>query len=290
MRRAVHTALLTGGIVVAGAVSAHAADDTGILSGLGIEAPVDVAVDVSGLAAGVLGDATTTAAPAAPAPAAPAPAPAASAGGGASTGVASGTAVAAPVSVPVDVSTVAVGVLGDASATSAAPAAAPAPQPAPAAVVEQGDAEGVASGTAVAAPVHVPVAVDGVALGVLGDASTTSTGGTVPAGASGPTTTVEAGDPQGVGSGTSVAAPITIPVTIGDVALGLLGDASTQSTGGTGTGSSGAPTTTVGGGSSDGLLSGIGAASPISVPITVGDVSLGLLGDATTDSGTGSTG
>ena len=288
MRRAVHTALLTGGIVVAGAMSAHAADDTGILSGLGVEAPVDVSVNLTGLAAGVLGDATaTTAAPAAPAPAAPAPA--APVGGGGSEGVASGTAVTAPVSVPVDVSTVAVGVLGDASATSSAPAAAPAAQPAPAAAIEQGEADGIATGTAVAAPVHVPVDVDGVALGVLGDASTTSTGGTAPTGSGAPTATVGRDDSEGIGSGTAVAAPVHVPIDLDGIALGILGDARTSSTGGGTAAGSGTPTATTAGGDSEGIGSGTSVAAPITIPITIGDVALGLLGDASTES-TGTTG
>ncbi|MBW0256205.1 DUF320 domain-containing protein [Cellulomonas sp. PS-H5] len=290
MRRAVHTALLTGGLVVAGAVSAYAADDDGLLSGLGIEAPVDVSVDVTGLAAGVLGDATTTTtAPAAAAPAAPAaPAPTASVGGGSTDGVASGTAVAAPVSVPVDVSTVAVGVLGDASAT--APATTPAaPAAAPTATVEGGDADGIASGTGVAAPISVPVDVDGVALGVLGDATTSSTGteGTTDA----PTAEVGGGDSDAPLAGTGIAAPIDVPVTVGDVALGLLGDASTTSTGTGPEGTTGAPTAEAGTGDSDGLGSGTAVAAPISIPITLGDIALSLLGDATTSStGTGTQG
>ncbi|RMI00294.1 DUF320 domain-containing protein, partial [Cellulomonas triticagri] len=94
-RRALQTALLTGGLLVAGAAAAHAADDDGLLSGLGLEVPVDVSVDIDDLAVGVLGDATTTA-PAVPAPtgapAAPA-APTAAVDGGDASGTASGASV-----------------------------------------------------------------------------------------------------------------------------------------------------------------------------------------------------
>ena len=289
-RRAVHTALLTGGLVVAGAVAAHAAEDDGLLSGLGIQAPVDVSVDLQGLAAGILGEASVTGtapaaapAPAAPVPAPAAPAPAAPVTGGSSDGVASGTAVAAPVSVPVDVDAVAVGALGDASTTTA-PAAAPAPAPAP---VAQGTSDGIASGSAVAAPVSVPVDVDAVALGILGDATVSNGAGG--SSASAPPTTVVGGDSDGIASGTGVVAPLHIPVTIDDVALGLIGDASTEDTG---TGSSApmgtTPATEVETGDSDGLLSGTDVTSPIHIPVTIGDVALGLIGDASTDNtGTG---
>jgi hypothetical protein len=293
-RRAVHTALLTGGLVVAGAVAAHAAEDDGLLSGLGIQAPVDVSVDVQGLAAGVLGDAsvTGTAPAAAPAPAAPFPAPAGPAPaapftGGSSDGVASGTAVAAPVSVPVDVDAVAVGVVGDASTTTA-PATAPeaAPAPAPAATVAQGTSDGIASGSAVAAPVSVPVDVDAVALGILGDATVSNGAGG--SSASAPATTVVGGDSDGIASGTGVVAPVHIPVTIGDIALGLLGSAS--ATGGTDAGTPAAttPTAVDGSGDSTGIATGTDAVAPITVPITIGDVALGLIGDASTENtGTG---
>src|SRR6478609_9193472 len=281
MRRAVHTALLTGGLVVAGAVSAYATDDDGLLSGLGIEAPVDVSVDVTGLAAGVLGDASTTTAPAGP----EATAPTAAVGGGSSEGVASGTAVAAPVSIPVDIDGVALGVLGDATttATGTTPTTG---TTAPTATVESGDTDGIATGTGIAAPVSIPVDIDGVALGVLGDATTTATGDPAPTGTTAPTATVESGDTDGIATGTGIAAPVSIPVDIDGLALGVLGDATTGT--GTGTtpttGESGAPTATVGGGDSDGPLAGTGVAAPISVPVTIGDVALGLLGDASTTS------
>ncbi|QZN85574.1 chaplin family protein [Cellulomonas sp. C5510] len=292
VRRALQTALLTGGLVVAGAAAAHAADDDGLLAGLGVDAPVDVSVDVSGLAAGVLGDATVDQAAAPAATTTPAPATTATTTGGDSDGLASGADVAAPVQVPVDVSAVAVGVLGDASVEqAAAPAATTAEPAAPTATVEQGDSEGAASGAAVAAPVHVPVTVDDVALGLLGDAAVTDTAGTPGTGTTdAPEATVDSGDSDGIASGAGVAAPVSIPVTIGDVSLGLLGDSAV--TGGSGTGGTGtdAPSAEVGSGDSDGALAGTGVAAPVSIPVTVGDLALGLVGDATVVGGTGTAG
>lgn len=282
VRRAIHTALLTGGLVVAGSVAAHAAEDDGLLAGLGIQAPVDVPVEVSGLAAGLLGDATVTGAGGAPAD--PAPAPTASVPGGSAGGAVSGTEVAAPVHVPVDVSAVAVGVLGDAAVAGSGT---PAPAAAPSATVEQGDGEGLASGTAVAAPVGVPVTVDSVALGVLGDAAVTGTGpddGTAPA-PDAPAATVGGGDSAGIASGTGAAAPISVPVTVGDVSVALLGDSAvTDASGTSGTSgaapAAGAPTAEVGSGDAEGPLAGTGVAAPISVPVTVGSLAVGLLGDS----------
>ncbi|GEL47687.1 hypothetical protein CHO01_28030 [Cellulomonas hominis] len=284
VRRAIHTALLTGGLVVAGSVAAHAAEDDGLLAGLGIQAPVDVPVEVSGLAAGLLGDATVTGAGGAPAD--PAPAPTASVPGGSAGGAVSGTEVAAPVHVPVDVSAVAVGVLGDAAVAGSGT---PAPAAAPSATVEQGDGEGLASGTAVAVPVGVPVTVDSVALGVLGDAAVTGTGpddGTAPA-SDAPAATVGGGDSAGIASGTGAAAPISIPVTVGSLAVGLLGDSAIAGSSGT---AADAPAATVGAGSGEGLLARLGLAVPVSVPVTLGGLALGVGGDATVaDPGTGTT-
>src|SRR6478736_1586554 len=264
MRRAVHTALLTGGLVVAGAVSAYATDDDGLLSGLGIEAPVDVSVDVTGLAAGVLGDASTTTAPAGP----EATAPTAAVGGGSSEGVASGTAVAAPVSIPVDIDGVALGVLGDATTTGTGTTPTTGTT-APTATVESGDTDGIATGTGIAAPVSIPVDIDGVALGVLGDATTTATGDPAPTGTTAPTATVESGDTDGIATGTGIAAPVSIPVDIDGLALGVLGDATTTATGDPAPTGTTAPTATVESGDTDGIATGTGIAAPVSIPVDI---------------------
>src|SRR6478609_1412648 len=94
VRRALRTALVTGGLVVVGAGAAHAAEGdllgdlgldlsveaplsqvTEVLPDVSVDVPVNVPVTVSDVAVGVLGDASVIPAPAAePAPA-PAPEP-----------------------------------------------------------------------------------------------------------------------------------------------------------------------------------------------------------------------
>ncbi len=281
LSRALKTTLVTGGLIVAGAVAAQA-DDNGILSGLDIEAPINAPVDVNGLAVGILGDAATTSPDVAPTSTA---APTADVAGGDSDGIASGAAVAAPVNAPISVDTVALGVLGDASSTGGT--ASTGATEAPTATIGSGDSDGVASGASAASPVNIPVTIDGLAVGVAGDASTDGSGdGEGASTASAPTATVGGGSSDGTLSGLGAAAPVNVPVTVGNVSLGILGDAS--STGGTGTGTTEAPTADIASGDSDGIASGTGIAAPINVPVTIGNVSLGVLGDASTTGGSGS--
>lgn len=136
--------------------------------------------------------------------------------------------VEAPVDVSVDVNALAAGILGDASVTGTAPAADPAPAapaPAPGAQVGGGSSDGIAAGTDVTAPLTVPVTIGDVALGVLGDASTASTGSTGSGTGSAPTTTDDVGDAGGLLTDLGIVLPITVPVAVGDVALGVVGDA-----------------------------------------------------------------
>ena len=73
VRRALQTALVTGGLVAVGAGAASASE--GLLGDLGIDVPIDVSIDVSNLRLAVLGESTvvsneesmvTSPAPAAP--------------------------------------------------------------------------------------------------------------------------------------------------------------------------------------------------------------------------------
>jgi hypothetical protein len=280
IRRALQTALVTGGLVACGAAAAHA-DDDGILTGLGVEAPVNVSVDVSGLTAAVLGDATADPASAAPAPAADTPAAVADVTGGDARGIASGTTVTAPVHVPVSIDSIALGILGDATTgtpTQEVPAPT-APASAPTTTVDPGTTDGIASGTTITAPVHVPVSIGSIALGILGDATT----GTAPASEVGtaPATEVGSGDADGLLAGTTVGAPVSVPVTTGDVALGLLGDARTSGSTSTtqGPAATGPATEPAFNRTRSGVLTPLRFALPVSVPVTTGDVALALGGD-----------
>jgi hypothetical protein len=119
------------------------------------------------------------------------------------------------------------------------------------------------------------------------DASGTSgTSGAAPA-AGAPTAEVGPGDAEGPLAGTGVAAPISVPVTVGSLAVGLLGDSTVAGSSGT---AADAPAATVGAGSGEGLLARLGLAVPVSVPVTLGGLALGVGGDATVaDPGTGTT-
>ncbi|WP_258724583.1 hypothetical protein [Cellulomonas sp. NS3] len=242
VRRALQTALVSGGLLAAGAVAAHATPHDGVLgvdvvvgsttetlvalsldvggepqTAAGgaplVSAPVGVPVDVSDVAVAVLGDATVTSSdpdggagvageggdPSGPE--APVPSP--------------GGLVSAPLDVPVDVSDVAVAVLGDATVVGAGSSAGP----------TDGDAAGSAGQepAVVSLPVTAPVEVSGVAVGVLGDADVTQ--GPVDAGSGvGPAEPVGSGA-MGAGEEPLVVAPVTVPVTVSGVAVGVLGDA-----------------------------------------------------------------
>ncbi|GEL99200.1 hypothetical protein CTE05_27470 [Cellulomonas terrae] len=209
VRRALQTALVTGGLVAAGASMAHAEEPAhdqalvtvdllvggtdGILDlapDRVVHAPVHVPVDVSGVALAVGGDSLVRSAPAT------GPAPAPSEGG---------ALVEAPITVPVTVSGVAVGILGDAAVVGGDGASGGTSAPT------------TSDDTIVAAPVTVPVDVSGVAVGVLGDAIVT--------GSSGPASGSPGGAVPGGPDGALVAVPVTAPITVADVAVGGVGEA-----------------------------------------------------------------
>ncbi|MGW6130409.1 hypothetical protein ACWFNE_10320 [Cellulomonas sp. NPDC055163] len=302
VRRALQTALVSGGLLAAGAVAAQATPHDGALGvdvvvgsttqplvalsvGLGgeptaaaggaplVAAPVTVPVDVSGVAVAVLGDANVaSAAPAGGQAAAVPEAPVAS----------PEALVAAPVTVPVDVSGVAVAVLGDATVGSAAPAGGAGAGGAASDPVMAPEVPVPAPGSLVSAPVEVPVDVSGVAVAVLGDASVTSAG---PAGGD----EVSGGPAEGDGSGAAgpipgvVSVPVTVPVDVSGVALGVLGDADVtqgRTDGGTDASVPGEPTEPAGDGAAVGAEGPL-VDAPVSVPVTVSGVALGVLGDAT---------
>ncbi|MPV89498.1 hypothetical protein GB882_12545 [Georgenia ruanii] len=146
----------------------------------------------------------------------------------------------------------------------------------------------------VVAPVQAPVSVDGIAVGVLGDAATGSAP-TSPATTSQITTTDSTtADPALAGvldDGATVAAPVQAPVTIGGVAAGVLGDATA-----TGGPSQNATSTTATINDTDaandgdaarvlaGVLDSATVAAPVQAPVTIGGSAVGVLGDAATGS------
>jgi LPXTG-motif cell wall-anchored protein len=279
VQRALWGTLLAGGITLFGATVANAAEttgDDGLLAGTQSVISLDVPVNVGATAISLLGDSSTTGADAAPAaPAAPAPAAATSG----TDGVASGTQALIDVSVPVAVQDVAVSLIGDSNAAEA-PASAPAAVPAPAAPAAATDgSDSVAGGTQVVAPITAPVTVDGVAVSVIGDSSTVRDGSAAGTPAATAPADADTSGEDSVLGGTEVVAPITLPVSVGDLAVSVIGDSSTTGGNTGGTPVSNAPTNPVTSGQ-DGLLGGTHLILPITVPITVGDTAVSVIGDS----------
>lgn len=292
VKRALWGAALAGGITFLGATAAGAAEtggEEGILSGTQILAPLTAPVTVVGNAISVLGgSAVETPAPApAPSPAAePAPAPATTDG---TEGIASGSQAAVPVTVPITVSGNAISVLGESASSGSdpapaetAPAATPAPAPAPAPEGTTSGGGGILSGTQGLVAVEIPVTIGGNAISVLGESAAdgSATGATPAAPGSGGEAVTDGGD--SVLGGSQLTAPVTVPVSVQGNAISLLGESSV-----TGGGTAAAPAAsgpalpaqlTSGPGS---LLGGTQLALPISLPITIGGNSIGILGEST---------
>ncbi|SCY58555.1 Small secreted domain [Microbacterium sp. LKL04] len=266
------------------APAASTGGSDGIGSGTQVVAPVKAPVTVKDTAVSVIGDSKTESTDAA-ATAAPS-SPASSATTGGEDGVGSGTQVVAPIAVPVTVEDVAISVIGDSTTESTYAAAPSAPaSPAPSATTDGTD--GIASGTQVVAPITVPVTVDGNAISVIGDSTTESTGAPAPtASAAGTTEGPSTDGSDGIGSGTQVVAPITVPVTVDGNAVSVIGDSTTESTGAAApstpaTGATEGPSTD----GSDGIGSGTQVVAPITLPVMIGDTAVSVIGDSTSVGG-----
>ncbi|MCT9623987.1 DUF320 domain-containing protein [Pseudarthrobacter equi] len=255
----------------------------GVASGTQVIAPITVPVNVGATSLGLVGDsAATTETVGAPAPA-PAVAPAASTDG--NNVIASGTQIVAPVTIPITVGATSAGVIGDSAAgiqnpAAAAPSQAPASS-APSEVSTSGD-DSVASGTQIVAPVTAPINLGATSAGILGDsaAAVESPGatGSAPAGGQAPATTSGA---EGVLSGTQVIAPVTAPISLGATSLGLVGDSAAAAEGSGPAGTTTAPAAPITTTGADGILSGTQIVTPITLPISLGATSVGVIGDST---------
>ncbi|WP_157490239.1 chaplin family protein, partial [Frigoribacterium sp. Leaf186] len=231
-------ALFVGGIWALGTTAANAATttgDDGLLSGTQVGAVVEAPVSAFGNAVSVLGDSSSTAAPAAAPAAVPAAAPAAPVAAApvaaapaapvapvtttsGDSGLLSGSQGIVSVDVPVTVGGNAVSVLGDSASTgSAAPAPAPAapaaPAPAPAPAATSGD-DSVGSGSQAVVDVTLPVTVGGNAISVLGDSASTGSTTGAPAGGAANDATAGAGatsGDDGILGGTQVVPSVGLP-------------------------------------------------------------------------------
>ncbi|THE06809.1 LPXTG cell wall anchor domain-containing protein [Microbacterium oleivorans] len=289
LSRALLGTLVAGGITLFGAAAAQAAEPTtsgedGLLSGTQALLNVDVPISVGDTAISLLGDSSTSSSDKGSSPAPSRDSGSASTSG--SDGAASGSQAIINVSVPVTVKDTAVSVIGDSStkSTDAAPAA-PAKEPAKAPAASTSGSDGIGSGTQVVAPVKAPVTVKDTAVSVIGDSKTESTDAAAPAASSSPAPSVTTDGSDGAVSGTQVVAPITVPVTVEDVAISIIGDSTTESTDAAtpaapATGTTGTPSTD----GSDGIGSGTQVVAPVTVPVTVDDTAVSIIGDSTTES------
>ncbi|MFJ6453453.1 cell wall anchor protein [Paenarthrobacter sp. NPDC091669] len=140
--------------------------------------------------------------------------------------------------------------------------------------------DGLLSGTQVIAPVTAPISTGATSLGLLGDsAATASAPGT--AGGSGHAPAATTNGSNSIGSGTQVVAPVTVPINLGSSSVGLLGGSTaaspaTPAAPAAATGSTPAAGTS----GSGGIASGTQVVAPVTVPITVGSTSAGVLGDS----------
>lgn len=204
----------------------------GIGSGSQAIVEITVPITVSGDSIAVLGDAESTAVEQ-PAQSAAAPAPAAAdASTSGEDGLLSGTQGLVSVAAPVTVTGNAIAVLGESGVSGTAPAA---PVAAEGSVGDQGGegqattdgSDSLLGGAQVLAPVAAPVTVTGNAISLLGESSATSTGGgtgAAPAASGDDLLAPVTSGLDGLLGGTQVAAPISIPVTVGGNAISVLGE------------------------------------------------------------------
>lgn len=290
LRRALQTALVTGGLIALGAGAAHAAEDDGpgllgldleldiplgevseALPDIDVDIPVTLDIAVVDVALGLLGEASTTPdsspAEAAPAPAAPEPP--------------GGTVdVDVPVTIDVDVTDIAVGLLGEASTSAPAqPPAEPSDLAEPAEPAEPAEAaepaEPAGGGVDVDVPIELAVDISHLAVGVLGDASTS--GESEPEAGTPQPQVAEAGTVGTVGAvgavgGVTIGVPVRVPVSVTCSSLAVLGDAAA----GCDAGGPTAVSRPAGGGGA------LAVSAPVTVPVDVGCLAIGVLGDAAT--------
>lgn len=243
--RGLWTVLLVGGLSVAGASAAHAAEtsgDGGTASGTQADVGLTLPITIGGNAISVLG---TSAAPSAGEPAQPITTPAAPPSTSGVSSLLGGTQALVDAVIPITVSDNAISVLGQSasSSQSSAPvtspdAATPATDPA-----TTGD-DSILGGTQLTPRISVPVTVQGNAISVLGSSASTS----------GPAPSSEATDASGIPAIGEVGIPIRLLP------------------GGTSSGD-------------DSILGGSQLLAGISIPITVGGNAIGVLGDSTVSPG-----
>ncbi|WP_166979701.1 LPXTG cell wall anchor domain-containing protein [Paramicrobacterium fandaimingii] len=278
---------------VGAASDASTSGDDGIASGTAVAPVVTVPVDLGGLAIAGLGDASTSVGawvPEGNAGAGSAPV------GGTSDVVTSGddsvvggTAVSPVVDIPVDLAGIAVSGLGDATSSGGGDVSDVARADADSAgvasnAVTSGD-DSIAGGSVVSPAVEAPITVNGSAVSVVGDSTTSGAATTVdtegavtePVADSG---SQSSGDDSVLG-GSVVDGPVDAPVTANGNAISVIGDSTTSGASTVSEGSAGVDSPMTSG--DDSVLGGSLIDLETSVPVTIGGNAISVIGDSTTE-------
>lgn len=145
--------------------------------------------------------------------------------------------------------------------------------------------DSILGGTQAVPAVTAPVEVDGLALSLFGDSSTTSSDSAAPVATQESSPTTSGSD--GIAGGSQVAPVVTAPVDISSVAVSVFGESSTagnSSTDGASAAGGSAPTTD----GEDSTAGGSQVAPVITAPVDLGGVAVSLFGDSSTAGGSSS--
>ncbi|WP_084557120.1 chaplin family protein [Hamadaea tsunoensis] len=249
-RKSFKVGMLSAGFLIAGAGAAHAAADTtsgnaGIGNGTQVDAKIQAPVDVCGNAVSLLGTAY-----------------AGCTGGAWATdngvdgdltstqnfGLLNGTQLRALLQAPIDACGNGVGILGTASAwctggswATHTPAHHPTPRPydvhpdkmrTEAAQYDTSHNVGVLNGTQAVAPIQIPIDLCGNAIGLLGSATASCTGGAHATLGEDGLPSASTGLNVGLGNGTQLLPILQIPINVCGNAIGILGTAEAHCQGG----------------------------------------------------------
>jgi hypothetical protein len=271
----------TGTGTGAGAGEATTGGEGSVLGGTQVIAPVAAPVTVGGNAISVLGDSETSDSTTDVTPGA------GTSTGGATTGgdeaVLGGTQAQAPIAAPVTVSGNAISALGDSETSDSTTDVTPGAGTSTGGATTGGD-EAVLGGTQAQAPIAAPVTVGGNAISVLGDSETSDSTTDVTPGTGTSTGGATTGGDEAVLGGTQVVAPIAAPITVGGNAISAVGDS--ESTGTATEVDAGGSTGGISTGGNDGILGGTQLEVPVTLPVTVGQNAISVVGDSTTGGST----
>ena len=284
VRKTLSVGVLAAGALLLAPGAAHADvsqetwDNNGVGNGTQIVAPVEVPLNIVGNAIGVAGEAN-----------------AAGAGWNGyrwtegvkqnssdNNGVANGTQAYLPINVPVNVVGNAVALLGEANANGTGVNG----NKTESARTESGgvdqnssDNNGVGNGTQIYSPIDIPINFCGNSLALLGEANSSAMcSNSKPQHTEGGWVSQDSSDNNGVGNGSQLFAPISLPVNLAGNSVAVLGEANSASAASNESDHEGGFEQN----SSDnnGAANGTQIAAPISAPVNICGNALGILGEA----------